>query len=78
MRSPVCYISPMRRLVSAMLLVLLLTVVFACGSDSGSDAGLDGTPADYPRIEGPTTNPIVDMPLSPDSTSAPDGGVAGG
>jgi hypothetical protein len=59
-------------------ITMALATLAGCSSDSGTDAGLDGPPADYPKIEGPTTNPIVDMPLSPDTTSAPDAGVSTG
>jgi hypothetical protein len=53
----------MRCFVLAMLLVLAAVVLaVGCGSGSGSDGGLDGQ-RDFPKIEGPTTHPIVDLPV---------------
>lgn len=62
-----------------LLLALVVVVAAACSSSSGDDAGVDGRVHDYAKIEGPTTKPVVDLPVTPDlplaDIFAPDAGA---
>lgn len=46
-------------------IVVVILVIFlgGCGSDGSAKDGGQDLARDYPRIEGPTTNPIVDLPV---------------
>lgn len=59
-------ITTIRRICSLCLVLALVALSAACTSDDKSppDAG-DAAP-DMTQIEGPTTNPVEDMPVYPD------------
>ena len=49
----------------ALMLALSLALLPGCSGDSKTDAAVDARIQDYAVIEGPTTNPIVDLPVHP-------------
>jgi hypothetical protein len=65
-------------------LVLILSVVMlvslaGCGSDDNNlDGGADGPPVDRSIWEGPTTNPVTDLPVHPDVGPDLGGGAEAG